>query len=86
MVNVFDPEARLIRRGKLSAKTEFGHKALLAEIDEQVDVLGRSHLRAMNDKSFQPPGFPQSQQHIPVESVIASHLPGHDEQDRHNDQ
>ncbi len=34
VVSVFDPEARPIRRGKLSAKTEFGYKALLAENEQ----------------------------------------------------
>ncbi len=36
VVSVFDPEARPIRRGKLSAKTEFGYKALLTETEERV--------------------------------------------------
>ena len=36
VVSVFDPEARPIRRGKLSAKTEFGYKALLTETEDRV--------------------------------------------------
>ncbi len=36
IVSVFDPEARPIRRGKLSMKTEFGFKALLTETEDRV--------------------------------------------------
>ena len=36
IVSIFDPEARPIRRGKLSAKTEFGYKALLTETEDRV--------------------------------------------------
>ncbi len=36
VVSVFDPEARPIRRGKLSVKTEFGYKALLTETEDRV--------------------------------------------------
>ena len=36
LVSVFDPEARPIRRGKLSAKTEFGYKALLTETEARL--------------------------------------------------
>ncbi len=36
LVSLFDPEARPIRRGKLSAKTEFGYKALLAESEQRL--------------------------------------------------
>jgi IS5 family transposase len=36
VVSVFDPEARPIRRGKLSMKTEFGYKALLTETEDRV--------------------------------------------------
>ena len=36
VVSVFDVEARPIRRGKLSMKTEFGYKALLTETEERV--------------------------------------------------
>jgi len=36
VVSLFDPEARPIRRGKLSAKTEFGYKALLTETEERL--------------------------------------------------
>jgi len=36
LVSVFDTEARPIRRGKLSMKTEFGYKALLTETEERV--------------------------------------------------
>jgi IS5 family transposase len=36
IVSVFDPEARPIRRGKLSMKTEFGYKALLTETEDRV--------------------------------------------------
>ena len=36
LVSIFDPEARPIRRGKLSAKTEFGYKALLTETEARL--------------------------------------------------
>ena len=36
LVSVFDPEARPIRRGKLSMKTEFGYKALLTETEDRM--------------------------------------------------
>jgi IS5 family transposase len=36
LVSVFDTEARPIRRGKLSAKTEFGYKALLTETEARL--------------------------------------------------
>jgi len=36
VVSVFDAEARPIRRGKLSMKTEFGYKALLTETEDRV--------------------------------------------------
>ena len=36
VVSVFDTEARPIRRGKLSMKTEFGYKALLTETEDRV--------------------------------------------------
>jgi IS5 family transposase len=36
LVSLFDPEARPIRRGKLSAKTEFGYKALLTETEDRL--------------------------------------------------
>jgi IS5 family transposase len=36
LVSLFDPEARPIRRGKLSAKTEFGYKALLTETEQRL--------------------------------------------------
>ncbi len=36
VVSVFDPEARPIRRGKLSMKTEFGYKALLTETEDRM--------------------------------------------------
>ncbi len=36
VVSVFDPEARPIRRGKLSMKTEFGYKTLLTETEDRV--------------------------------------------------
>jgi len=36
VVSVFDSEARPIRRGKLSMKTEFGYKALLTETEDRM--------------------------------------------------
>lgn len=36
MVSIFAPEARPIKRGKLHASTEFGHKVLLQETEERV--------------------------------------------------
>jgi transposase, IS5 family len=36
LVSIYDPEARPIRRGKLSAKTEFGYTVLLTETEDRV--------------------------------------------------
>jgi IS5 family transposase len=36
VVSLFDPEARPIRRGKLTVKTEFGYKALLTENEQSL--------------------------------------------------
>jgi len=54
IVSVFDPEARPIRRGKLSAKTEFGYKALLTETEDRVITHYQVHTRAPEDGGLLP--------------------------------
>jgi IS5 family transposase len=54
IVSVFDPEARPIRRGKLSAKTEFGYKALLTETEDRVITHYEVHMSAPEDGGLLP--------------------------------
>ncbi len=54
VVSVFDPEARPIRRGKLSMKTEFGYKALLTETEDRVITHYEVHVRNPEDSGLLP--------------------------------
>ena len=54
LVSVFDPEARPIRRGKLSMKTEFGYKALLTETEDRVITHYEVHMRNPEDGGLLP--------------------------------
>lgn len=54
LVSIFDPEARPIRRGKLSAKTEFGYKALLTETEDRVITHYEVHVRNPEDGGLLP--------------------------------
>lgn len=54
LVSVFDPEARPIRRGKLSMKTEFGYKALLTEVEDRLITHYEVHQRNPEDGGLLP--------------------------------
>ena len=54
IVSIFDPEARPIRRGKLSMKTEFGYKALLTETEDRVITHYEVHMRNPADGGLLP--------------------------------
>jgi len=54
LVSVFDPEARPIRRGKVSIKTEFGYKALLTETEDRVITHYEVHMRNPEDGGLLP--------------------------------
>ncbi len=56
IVSLFDPEARPIRRGKLSMKTEFGYKALLAETEDRMITHCAVHVRNPEDSGLLPRG------------------------------
>ena len=51
---MFDPEARPIRRGKLSMKTEFGYKALLTEVEDRLITHYEVHQRNPEDGGLLP--------------------------------
>jgi len=57
LVSIFDPEARPIRRGKLSVKTEFGYKALLAETEDRVITHYEVHVGNPNDSGLLAPAL-----------------------------
>jgi len=57
LVSLFDPEARPIRRGKLSAKTEFGYKALLTESEERLITHYIVHIGNPGDSDLLAPAF-----------------------------
>jgi transposase, IS5 family len=63
LVSVFDPEVRPIRRGKLSAKTEFGYKALLTETEERLITHYEVHMGNPGDGGLLPAAF---QRHVEV--------------------
>jgi transposase, IS5 family len=65
IVSVFDPEARPIRRGKLSAKTEFGYKALLTETEDRVITHYEVHRRNPEDGGLLPSALAGHTQTIP---------------------
>lgn len=54
IVSVFDPEARPIRRGKLSMKTEFGYKALLTETEDRIITHYEVHAGNPEDSGLLP--------------------------------
>ncbi len=54
LVSVFDPEARPIRRGKLSMKTEFGYKVLLTETEDRVITHYEVHVGNPEDGGLLP--------------------------------
>ena len=59
VVSVFDPEARPIRRGKLSTPTACGYKALLAESDERLITHYEVHVGNPSDGDLLPTAFEQ---------------------------
>lgn len=63
LVSVFDPEARPIRRGKLSAKTEFGYKALITETEERLITHYKVHVGNPGDSDLLPAAF---EEHVHV--------------------
>ncbi len=65
LVSVFDPEARPIRRGKLSAKTEFGYKALLTETEDRVITHYEVHMRNPEDGGLLPAAVAGHTQTVP---------------------
>ncbi len=65
LVSVFDPEARPIRRGKLSAKTEFGYKALLTETEDRIITHYEVHMRNPEDGGLLPAAVAGHTQTVP---------------------
>ena len=57
LVSVFNPEARPICRGKLSAKTEFGYKALITETEERMITHYQVHGGNPADSDLLQPAF-----------------------------
>lgn len=57
LVSVFDPEARPICRGKLSAKTEFGYKAVLAENEQRLITHYAVHVGNPGDGTLLAPAY-----------------------------
>ena len=73
LVSVFDPEARPIRRGKLSVKTEFGYKALLTETEDRVITHYAVHMRNPEDGGLLPAAMAGHAQAIPrTPDVVAT--------------
>ncbi len=73
VVSVFDPEARPIRRGKLSMKTEFGYKALLTETEDRVVTHYEVHVRNPEDSGLLPSALAGHMQTIPrTPQVVAT--------------
>jgi transposase, IS5 family len=65
LVSVFDAEARPIRRGKLSAKTEFGYKALLTETEDRVITHYEVHQGNPEDGGLLPAALAGHTQTVP---------------------
>ncbi len=63
LVSLCDPEARPIRRGKLSAKTEFGYKALLAETEQRLITHYAVHIGNPDDSGLLKGAF---EKHVQV--------------------
>jgi transposase, IS5 family len=73
VVSVFDPEARPIRRGKLSMKTEFGYKALLTETEDRVITHYEVHQGNPEDGGLLPAALAGHAQTIPrMPEVVAT--------------
>lgn len=64
LVSLFDPEARPIRRGKLSARTEFGYKALLTETEDRLITHYEVHVGNPDDGALLPAAFEQHVQAV----------------------
>jgi IS5 family transposase len=64
LVSLFDPEARPIRRGKLSAKTEFGYKALLTETEDRLITHYEVHEGNPGDSGLLAAAFEQHVQAV----------------------
>ena len=65
LVSVFDTDARPIRRGKLSMKTEFGYKALLTETEERVITHYETYIGNPEDSGLLPAAVAGHQQSEP---------------------
>jgi len=73
IVSVFDPEARPIRRGKLSMKTEFGYKALLAETEDRVITHYQVHVGNPEDGGLLGSAVAGHMQTVPrIPDVVAT--------------
>jgi len=73
IVSVFDPEARPIRRGKVSMKTEFGYKALLTETEDRVITHYEVHVRNPEDSGLLAAALAGHTQTIPrTPQVVAT--------------
>ena len=72
VVSVFDPEARPIRRGKVSMKTEFGYNALLTETEDRIMTHYEVHVGNPEDSRLAaaPAGHMQTVQRTP--QVVAA--------------
>jgi transposase, IS5 family len=73
VVSVFDVEARPIRRGKLSMKTEFGYKALLTETEDRVITHYEVHTGAPEDGGLLSVALAGHAQAVPrIPDVVAT--------------
>jgi transposase, IS5 family len=73
VVSVFDSEARPIRRGKLSMKTEFGYKALLTETEDRVITHYEVHQGNPEDGGLLPAALAGHTQTVPrTPDVVAT--------------
>jgi IS5 family transposase len=66
IVSVFDPEARPIRRDKLSAKTEFGYKALLTATEVRLIAHYVVHMRNATHSGLLPATYAGHTETVPV--------------------
>jgi transposase, IS5 family len=73
VVSVFDPEARPIRRGKLSMQTEFGYKALLTETEDRIITHYAVHQGNPQDGGLLPAALAGHAQTVPrTPKVVAT--------------
>ena len=73
LVSIYDPEARPIRRGKLSAKTEFGYKVLLTETEDRVITHYEVHVGNPEDGGLLGSGVAGHAQAVPrTPAVVAT--------------